>query len=154
MTMTIKANLERRLIDLEEKEEAKSSKGTEKIDFYALARRSRRRKKVLNAIYDAEGIEGLQRRHEKALACNRHRVPKWLAGHRRATEYSVFIEGIKREIDSMNEFIKWWGERRDHMLKANDPRSTPCPHLERALEAAKRGNLRAYKEAWKDSVMT
>lgn len=148
----IKTSLQRRLEALEERG-ATPHRLPPEIDYYALERRQRRMNKVLYAIYAKEGTEGLECRHESALAKGRHRVLSWIAGHKKSTEYSFFLKHLRHEIEDMQKFVGFYEDRKQFLIglkgQAAYDEENSRGHDE-MLEAAKRGDLQAFKAArWK-----
>lgn len=144
----IKTVLKQRLEALEDRRE--NSQPVKELDYYALERRKRRMDKVLYGIYSREGLDGLQRRHEVALTKGRHRLESWLAGHKKATEYSFFMKHLRHEIGDMQKFVGFYEDRRQFLIGLKGQAAYDAENsrsYDEMLEAAKRGDLDAFKAA-------
>jgi hypothetical protein len=117
------------------------------IDDKALWRRVRRQNAVLRGVYSREGISGLQKRHENALARGRHKLPRWQCG-KGATVYSDFIKSVEIELRQMREHVEFWRERRNFLMEicglSEEQFFAEHKHMELAWQAANAGDLMTF----------
>jgi hypothetical protein len=117
------------------------------IDDKALLRRTRRQQAVLWGIYAREGVEGLRKRHEDALARGRHKLPRWLRW-KNATLYSDFIKSVEHEVFEMREYVEFWGDRRKFLMEifnqTEEQFFVEHRNMESAWKAANAGDLMTF----------